>query len=274
MRCVVEELGSLWLEIYQSHQIAAPELYEKVSSVLDLWSLKTNLGKGHPFRADQDIYKLTLDFTIAVLLDFPSHETMLVKQIAHLKSLKQTQNDEALELKADEPATFEDLPLEPELEACVYFSESIGLSFESAFPRLANWMYLRKKESRRRLALKNGLISRNINAARQRIESQDTSHPFEQKRRGVDQILLREKEAAVKEDRKPDFHKKVIYDEVCISTPNLVTFTKVCPDFCVSSWWSRHDLHRISVVRKVHRNLSACPDTPSRIFAIGPQTSA
>lgn len=186
-------------------------------SLLQFWTIKTRYGNGRPFAAGLDIFMAALDITMAVVFDFPQSNTMLEKQVADLKSHSQTDTTGP----QDKPFPFSSLPLDPELEACIYLINSIGVAFQSPLPSVTNWLYLQKPSSRRALRLKKELIRQNIDRGLKRLEKQKTEKTEKKLRCAVDQILLREMEAARKHQFQPNFHRNAIYDEVCFS-PSLI----------------------------------------------------
>lgn len=177
-------------------------------TLVDLWTHKSTLANERPFRADLDIYMWALDLTMAVTFHFPKPDTMMFKQLkfAAEKSvvIEPPRSNE-------EPVTFESVEMDPELNACVYLTKSVGVAFRSNVPRLAHYLYLRKAYSRQQVALKDALIKRNIDQSLERLARRGTERKLTC---AVDQILLREKDIAEKVGRRPDFHKRAIYDEV------------------------------------------------------------
>lgn len=192
-------------------QVSAPEIYDKIISLLELWNIKTQKGGGRPFKADKDIYHLALDIIVSAAFDFPLSRTTIVKQIAHERNCLPavgTQSQDKMK-----PFSFTNVTMDPELGACVYLTQSIGVSFQSVFPRLAHWLYLRKAESKRALRLKEHLIEENIENSIKRLERQREDNEL-RLTCAVDQLLLRERTMAEKQGRRPNFHKRAIYDEV------------------------------------------------------------
>jgi hypothetical protein len=187
--------------------VSAPELYEKISSLLDLWTVKARASSGRPFQADQDIYMWALDLTMAVAFGFPKKDTMMVKQIIHLENHSQANSETPM----DVPFEFSNVPLDPELNACIYLANSVGVAFQSPVPRLAHYLYLRKSYSREQTAIKQEFIRQNIEKSLKRLEMRG---PEKKLTCAVDQILLREKERSEKCGIQPNFFKPAIYDEV------------------------------------------------------------
>lgn len=190
-------------------KVSAPEIYDKVVHLLELWTIKMQKSKGRPFQADKDIYNLALDIIVSAAFDFPMSRTTIVKQIAAAKDSVPAEDglgDDA------EPFTFSGVAMDAELQACVYLTESIGVSFQSTFPRLAHWLYLNKAESRRQMRLKEQLIRREINKAIDRMERGDGMESSF--RCAVDQLCQRERAISQKHGVQPNYHQRAIYDEV------------------------------------------------------------
>lgn len=200
-------------------QVSAPEIYAKMELLLDLWTMKNEYGHGRPFRADDDLHLAGLDIMMAVTFDYPQSDTMIVKQIEHLKGHNAT--DTAM--SKDEPVFFPRAPFGPEQEALVYLIHSIAVGFQSVVPRFAHWLYLQKPQSRKAVRVQRELIRRNIDKSAQRI----AQYGIKDKKRlkcAVDQILLREIEAADRHGVRPNLHKSAIYDEVAIPLSLSVGF--------------------------------------------------
>lgn len=203
-------------------QVSAPEVYQKMALLVDLWSLKTARSRGRPFRADQDIYMAALDITMAAAFDFPRQTTMILKQIKHLQ-LVDEENPRASDGSShaadtedsSEPIVHPSVSMDPELEACVYLTESISVAFQSPVPRLAHWLYLQKSVSKRMTSLKEALIRRNIDEGLGRLQA--AAGKDVKMKCAVDQVLRREKAAAEKRGMKPDYYKKAIRDEVSLT---------------------------------------------------------
>jgi hypothetical protein len=233
--------------------VAAPGIYEKVLSLLNLWNLKTQMGNGRPFEAERDIYNVALDIIVSAAFDFPLSRCTIPKQIEHLRS---TSGSDGHDFKDPmEAFPFEVVSLDPELQACVYLTESIGVSFQSVFPRLAHWLYLQKSASKEAAKLKDRLIGGNIDRAIKRLEDQDVTSKGNLTC-AVDSLLLREKNTAEKRGVKPDFHQRAIYDELFGYIVGGHDTTSV-----TLSWWvkfmSRHQSSQSRLRKDLHEAFPA-----------------
>lgn len=192
--------------------MSAPGIYDKVFSLLELWDIKAQKAEGRMFEAERDLYNLALDIIVSAAFDFPTSRCTIARQVANLKSNPaaaiQTTPDESARL-----VSFENFPLDPELQACVYLTESIGVSFQSVFPKLAHWLYLQKIDSKKASKLKNNLIGSNIDKAVERLGDEDASRESNMKC-AVDMLVSREQTMAANNGTKPNFHRQAIYDEL------------------------------------------------------------
>jgi len=176
--------------------------------LLDLWTIKANKADRRPFAANQDLHMAALDIIMAATFDFPQSDTSLAKQIAHIEKYQPA--DGGADPQA-EPLQFSSVDLDPELEAWIYLTQSFSVSFQSPFPYLSHWLYLRQPRSRKALQLRRMITERNIEQSIKRLEDLNTKTNL---RCAVDQILLREQAHAKKHGLQPNFHKGAIYDEV------------------------------------------------------------
>ena len=128
-------------------EVSAPQIYEKMTSVLEFWGLKAERAGGRPFQADVDIHVAALDIIMAVAFDFSLQDTTILRHVNELK--KDVQRHLESEKSQDEPVEFFQVRSSPELEACTYLTHSIGVGFQSPVPRLAHWWYLQSKQTQK-----------------------------------------------------------------------------------------------------------------------------
>ena len=108
-----------------------------------------------------------LGLTMAVAFRFSEADTMMNKQI---QSLQRT----PISPQSSEPVEFHMVPLSPELNACIYLANSVGVAFRSPVPRLAHWLYWSTPHSREQLRIKRELIRCNIDQSLERLESPES----------------------------------------------------------------------------------------------------
>jgi hypothetical protein len=165
--------------------VSAPEIYKKLTLLLDYWTVVSKKENGDPFEADWDIHMASLDIIMAIAFDFPQSKTTVSRQMRNTR------------VRPHE-----------ELQACIYLTQSIGVPFQSFVPRIAHWLFLQRPESRKAIRSKNQLIRRNINKAVSRLQSNEKPIC------AVDHLISREIENAAKLGVPTNFHRSEIYDEV------------------------------------------------------------
>jgi hypothetical protein len=180
--------------------------------LIELWTLKIELGGGRPFSAARDFYKVILDVFMSVTFDRQSPSTLIKTQTAHLQQHFDREKFRGEPGNPEEPFPFDELPLPPDLEAIVYLVESINVGFQSPVPRLAHWLYLQKPYSRCQTRLRRGLIEQKISESVARLEETKGHEPA--LLAGLDALLLREKAFAERVGIPSDPYGEVIQDEV------------------------------------------------------------
>jgi hypothetical protein len=177
-----------------------------VKTLVDLWSLKTELANGHPFSASFDIYNGTLDFITAATFGLEAKDSTTNAQLRVLSST----NNLKLTGNVDEPVEFPVSPRPPKFEAIITLTESMEASVKSPLPRLHHWFLLHLPHMRRAFAEKEALITDGLENGVQRFLVGDKTT-----RSALDNVLQRELTAAEKEKREPAYKSRAIYDEVC-----------------------------------------------------------
>ena len=191
--------------------MSAPGIYEKVLSLLELWDIKATKANGGMFEAERDMYNLALDIIVSAAFDFPTSRCTIARQVERFKSAAGP--TVTVSNQATDPVSFENIPLDPELQACVYLTESIGVSFQSIFPRLAHWLYLQKAASKKAIRLKDHLIRSSIDRGIARVK-EGGSPSKSDTRCAVDMLLSRERTIAISNNTIPNPHSRAIYDEL------------------------------------------------------------
>jgi hypothetical protein len=167
-----------------------------------------------------------------------------MKQIRHLWSSEFVADRE----EQDKPVPFEDVPLDPELAACVRVVENMGIAFQSAVPVIANWLCRVRPLMRRAINLKKRMISRNISNAVQRLKEDPDREGGA--RCAVDQIVWRETMAAKKAGVLPDYDRRSIHDEASTTTETLLASHHLQSTLVI--WihrrWPRHNVYHHRLV--------------------------
>ena len=177
---------------------------------MELWRIKASIAKGRPFPAYQDIYGAALDIINGVAFAVPTTETIMTREITHLRTNPPPKIDGGEEAIFPFPS----LPLDLEAQACIDVVDSISVAFRSPVPRLSHFLYRQTPHMRRVLKIKDNMIRRNIGKGLVRMEERVEGGKEREMRCAVDMILLREKAIAQKAGIKPDYYRPAIQGEV------------------------------------------------------------
>jgi hypothetical protein len=189
------------------NEVAGPQIYAAVQTLLELWNTKTRLAKGHPFAAEKDIFHGTLDVIVAATFGLNPEESTLQTQTRFLSSSNRIIIPEDINKPVEFPETQPPL----DFEAILTLTESLETSIKSPYPRLHYWCLQQLPYMRRAFKIKERMISAEIQKAVQRLESDNLVQ-----RCAVDDVLRRERALAEKEERQPLFQSREIKDEVSL----------------------------------------------------------
>ncbi|TGJ83827.1 hypothetical protein E0Z10_g4971 [Xylaria hypoxylon] len=188
------------------HEVSVPQIYAKTMALVDLWSLKAELGEGRPFNARRDIFDAAIDIINAAAFGLDDDQSTVKNQLDHLLSkpeLRPTPN-------ADGSVMFPELPTLPTIVAIEEIGNHLGEQFKSPFPRLSHRFQMWKSPTlAKSVARKDEFLRDEINKAVVRLRKGESGT-----RSAMDHILQREMNAAEKAGREPVFHSHRIHDEL------------------------------------------------------------
>ncbi|KAJ0352093.1 hypothetical protein COL154_012667 [Colletotrichum chrysophilum] len=184
-------------------QVSAPEVYKSISTLTKVWQVKCEQAKGRPFSAHHDITHAALDSIFASSFGLPESQSITVQQLNAVE-----QSAPEILGGADEEVVFAEGTI-PELFAAVLtLTNSVTDTQLSPAPVITSWVLRKFSYMKRATAVKDGYIRDKITESVHLIEGGKTE-PWS----ALHSVLLREREVAAKEDRKPDYYKRSIFDE-------------------------------------------------------------
>ncbi|KAL0944812.1 cytochrome p450 monooxygenase [Colletotrichum truncatum] len=187
--------------------VSAPQIYQASNNLVDLWKFKLTTARGRPFDALEDIFNAASDMITAAAFALNDDMSTTFQQLNYLKSLN---GDFSLESNPEHGGVaFPHLPPLPHIAALDRLSKHIGELGQSIFPRLTHWsMMLTEKELRSSYGTAKRFEASEIEKSIARLESDEPPASV------LDHMVYREKQAANNENRRPDFHRRGIYDEL------------------------------------------------------------
>ncbi|KND86783.1 putative cytochrome P450 312a1 [Tolypocladium ophioglossoides CBS 100239] len=207
--------------------VAAPRVYDKAALLVDLWGLKLSKAQGRPFSATHDLYLATLDMISSVAFGMEASQAALTQEILHARFF----SSDAYRAP-NEPAAFPAAPANPEIEALLDIPEMVAIAQGSPFPALAQWLALLQPKHARAHWHRRSLLRRQTMRSLHRLALLGEKSVPES---ALDQLLLREKMAASRMGREPDFYSPAIRDEVLGYLLGGHDSTAT-----VLAWWVKH----------------------------------
>ncbi|KAI1810386.1 cytochrome P450 [Poronia punctata] len=206
------------------HEVSAPEIHAKTMTLIDLWTLKTSLGRGKPFDAQRDISDAAMDIINAAAFGIGDEQSTVKHQLDHLRASSSSttttttttpsKSERESESESDIVASFPSLPQLADIAAVEEVSRYLGEQFKAPFPLLAHKInMLTNGDLRRNFKRKNEFLHREIDNAVERLKK-GNGNGKEKMRSAMDFILSREMNLAEKEGREPVFHAPRIHDEL------------------------------------------------------------
>ncbi|KAI0448178.1 cytochrome P450 [Xylaria telfairii] len=188
------------------HEVSAPQIYAKTMALVDLWTLKAELGEGRPFKARRDIFDAAIDIINAAAFGLEDDQSTVKNQSDFLRSkpgYKPAIND-------DGTVAFPELPTLPDIAAIEAIGLHLGEQFKAPFPKLMHrFQMLTSPTLAGNFARKDKFIYDEIDKAVVRLRKGESGT-----RSAMDHILQREMNAAEKAGRDPIFHSPRIHDEL------------------------------------------------------------
>lgn len=197
--------------------VAAPSLYTNLCKHIALWNAKSRLAQGHPFEAIDDIYYSAFDAVTSFTFSDNFTHNATKSRVSLYKSMPTDKIH--LPTGTDEAVIF---PKSPIVDEFVEAFRELALVYEevlaSMWPRLQWFFILRRPRVRHAVEVKESVFHREIEEGIQRLDGGKNESRVKS---AMDHMLFREATIASKEERKPDFHRRTIYDEV--SSPDTTS---------------------------------------------------
>lgn len=189
--------------------MAAPRIYARATLLVNLWELKRLKAQGRPFKGDHDLYLATLDIICSVAFGMGDNKTALSNEIENVESITLEPS-----VSAHDPADFPTAESSPDIASLLEIPEMISIAQSSPFPSLSQLLaLLRPKHA---LAWLNRIFLIRQHTIQSLKKLQETGAGDFKRESALDELLFREKVAAMKSNRKCDFFSPAIRDEVGI----------------------------------------------------------
>lgn len=187
-------------------EVAGPHVVKASQDLVELWTEKARLTDGHAFAANEDIAHFAMEGIWAIT--FGSEIGALKTHSSLLKGLYNIE----LPVNHDSPAIIPAPAVPADYEALITITKSLQPAAVTPFPLLAHWWERQSPKYRKAVAHKNRLVQERIRDAKVRmLQSTATEAGINS---AVDNLVYREKQAADREGREPEYDSPNAKDEL------------------------------------------------------------
>jgi len=197
-----------WLQDLMSptflNNVVGPVMFDNSMNLIRFWDTKTRLANGSAFDVNDDLDHSALDGMLSSVFDRHFKHTALGPQIETLSRIAPT----SLAVGPKGEVRFPRAPVHESISALYETVDKIDVVTKAMSPKLAMWFIRQTPSYRRVTAVKRQVVKEQIQGALQRLEVTD------EPRTAIEHMLVREKKAAEKHNRKADFGNPIMMDEV------------------------------------------------------------
>lgn len=200
----------------------SPILYESSLLLVDYWDKKARLANDRPFDANDDLDHFALDGMMSFVFDEQFRHAGLIPQNEAVAKM----DPSSVKIGRNGEATFPHVPLNKFAAAMYGTVDTINAVTASFWPRLGQYYVRRRPRFHKAIAVRRQVIEEQVEAAIKRFEAKG------EPKTAIEYMLMREKKAADKQGRKPDYRNTVLRDEVRL---NVFFITSPCITFSLCS---------------------------------------
>ncbi|CEJ86586.1 hypothetical protein VHEMI04148 [[Torrubiella] hemipterigena] len=186
------------------NNVVGPRMYLNSLRLIDLWKLKVHVASGRPFDVNEDLDHSALDGMLSFVFDQHFEHTALGPQTEAVSRL----DPSTLEMGLNGEVYFPSEPLDDFISALYETVDAIDKVTKSVSPQLAMWWIRQTPRYRKVTATKRKVIREQIRGALQRLDTPSES------RTAIEHMMLRERKAAEKQGRKPNYENPTLIDEI------------------------------------------------------------
>ncbi|KAK8038815.1 hypothetical protein PG993_007226 [Apiospora rasikravindrae] len=191
--------------------LSAREVYNSVCTLIKVWQAKCDLAKGRPFSAHHDITYAALDAIFASSFGLPESESITIQR---LNAVLEHATQLGMSKDMNEPVEFPQGTIPTIFAAVLTIQDSATITQMSPAPVFASWVLRKLPKMKKAIATKDQYIRDKVSQSVNLIEKSKTSAEEQQKpTSALHSVLIREREVAEKEGRRPDYFKRAIADE-------------------------------------------------------------
>jgi hypothetical protein len=184
-------------------------VYNKVSLLVQLWSLKIVRGEGRPFVAFEDLHLFALDTICAIAFGLNDHN-ILQQEIKCVED-----NGFVVSHTSTDPINFLHAPRSSQVEALLDMSPMMSIAQKSPMPGLSQLCALLDPFHARACRYRRDILRAKTMKILPPSHNADTNKASVSTQNALDQMQIREHHIATKLGRLPNIYSAAIRDEVC-----------------------------------------------------------
>ncbi|KAK3320378.1 cytochrome P450 [Cercophora scortea] len=191
------------------NNIVSPMIYHNSENLVHFWKTKTRLANGRSFDVHADLDNSAFDGMLAFMFGRHFKHTALGPQIDAASKLTAA----TVEVGPNGEAKFPNAPFNEFIEGVYEMVEAIDWAAQSLSPSLATRWFRKTAKYRHVKAVERRVILQLFRNGLSSIEATGEA------KTAIECMLMRERKAAEKQDREPDYSNQTMIDEACPSIP-------------------------------------------------------
>ncbi|KAH8728604.1 cytochrome P450 [Phaeosphaeriaceae sp. PMI808] len=186
------------------NNVVGPVMYDNSLHLISFWEAKARLANDRPFDVNEDLNHSALDGMLAFVFDRHFGHTALGPQFDALSQLKPS----TVEVGPRGEAKFPGGPLHEFIVALYETVDKIDIVTKSLSPKFAMWWIRQTPSYQKVMAVRRRVVKEQIQGALERLETTGKTCT------AIEYMLVREKKAAEKQGRKPEYYDQTMIDEI------------------------------------------------------------
>ncbi|KAF2962924.1 hypothetical protein GQX73_g10651 [Xylaria multiplex] len=192
------------------HNVAGPVLYQNLTTMIELWRMKSRIADGRPWKAADDVNQMALNALTAFSFGEEFEHSATKPALSAVQAMSEESIAQIKRKGLDEIVDFPKGQEGPVFRAIRELTETVGKVQGNPAPGLT-WAYVtRKPRVRKAIRIKEDCIEKELKNGVRRLE--ETSGRVIKS--AVDQMIVRERALAKKDGRAPNFFSRVMIDEI------------------------------------------------------------
>ncbi|KAJ0167801.1 Cytochrome P450 3A11 [Colletotrichum tanaceti] len=196
--------------------VAAPNVYQSATNLVDVWKQKARIANGQPFNAEKDLFFATLD----AVLDFGFGDSYPHRSLTPQLELLMASKEQGGAQRSNGPAaagTPVDFPVarvHESIEATLAVGDLIQDVANSGVVKLAWWFKGFQPRERKLRNMRTEFIRQQADLAVDKLQRESDNDSESWVKSAVDLIVQRERNFAKREGREPVYWSMAMRDEV------------------------------------------------------------